>query len=238
MPREPYLCRHAISSRALPATRQTGYARHRTALAHLGHLFLHLLSLLDELLNVLLGRARAPRNPTRPARILQQLGVPALLDGHRGYHGLDPGELLVVYLDVPELCSETGDHAEQSGERAHLLYHLHLLQEVLERELAAHELLALGLGLRTVHLLFGLLDEREYIAHPEDAARHPVRVEVVELAHLLAFGGEFDRPPRYRDHGERDPAAGVAVELGQDHPVEVGVLLESLPPRRRSGPLP
>src|SRR5215212_4841374 len=110
MPREPYLYRHAISSRALPATRQTGYARHPTALAHLGHHLLHLLELLDELLNFLLGRTRAPRNPTRPARILQQLWVPALLDSHRGYHGLDSAELPIVYLDVLELFSQTRDH--------------------------------------------------------------------------------------------------------------------------------
>src|SRR5215213_757943 len=110
MPREPYLYRHAISSRTLPASRQTGYAWHPTALAHLGHHLLHLLELLDELLDVLLGRARAPRNPTRPARILQQLRVPAFLDGHRGYHGLDPAELPVVYLDVLELFSQARDH--------------------------------------------------------------------------------------------------------------------------------
>src|SRR3712207_5178841 len=114
MPREPYLYRHVISSRTLPATRQTGDARHPAALAHLGHHLLHLLELLDELLDVLLGRARAPRNPTRPARILQQLGVPALLDRHRGYHGLYPAELPVVYLHVPELLSKAGDHAEDA----------------------------------------------------------------------------------------------------------------------------
>src|SRR5215208_7694397 len=211
MPRESYLNRHVISSRTLPATRQTGYARHPAALAHLGHHLLHLLELLDKLLDILLGRARAPRNPTRPARVLQQLGVPALLDGHRGYHGLDPGKLPVVYLDVLELFAQARDHAEQTGERTHLLYHLHLLQEILEGEFPAHKLLALGLGLRAVHLLFCLLDEREDVAHPEDAPRHPIGVEVVELAHLLAFGGEFDRPVRHGDHGERDPATGVAV---------------------------
>src|SRR5215210_5676320 len=97
----------------LPAPRQTGDAGHPAALAHLGHHLLHLLELLYELLDVLLGRARAPRNPTRPARILQQLGVPALLDGHGGYHGLDPAELPVVYLDVLELFSKARDHTEQ-----------------------------------------------------------------------------------------------------------------------------
>src|SRR5215216_4638124 len=112
MPREPYLYRHAISSRTLPATRQTGYAWHPAALAHLGHHLLHLLELLDELLDVLLGRARAPRNPTRPARVLQQLGIPALLKCHRGYHGLDPAELPVIDLDVLELFAEARDHTE------------------------------------------------------------------------------------------------------------------------------
>src|SRR5215203_45950 len=230
VPRQPYLYRHTISSRTvtLPAARQAGNARHPAALAHLAHHLLHLVELLDELLDVLLGRARAPRNPTRPARVLQQLRVSALLHGHGGDHGLHPAELPVVYLDVLELLVEAGDHAEQPGERAHLLDHLHLLQKVLEGELAAHELLALRLGRGLVHLLLGLLDEREHVAHPQDAPRHPVRVEVVELAHLLALGGELDRPPRHGDDGERNPAPGVAVELGQDHPVEVGVLLKGL----------
>src|SRR5215212_10209219 len=94
----------------LPAPRQTWYARNTAALAHLGHQLLHLLELLDELLDILLGRARAPRNPTRPARVLQQFGVPALLHGHGGDHGLHPAELPVVYLDVLELFSQARDH--------------------------------------------------------------------------------------------------------------------------------
>src|SRR5215203_487377 len=230
VPRQPYLYRHTISSRTvtLPAARQAGNARHPAALAHLAHHLLHLVELFDELLDVLLGRARAPRNPTRPARVLQQLRVSALLHGHRGDHGLHPAELPVVYLDILELLVEAGDHAKKPGERAHLLDHLHLLQEVLEGELAAHELLALRLGLGLVHLLLGLLDEREHVTHPQDASSHPVGVEVVELAHLLALGGELDRPPRHRDDRKRGTTARVTVELGEDHTVEIGVLLKCL----------
>src|SRR5829696_1653061 len=228
MPREPYLYRHAISSRTLPATRQTGYAWHPAAFTHLGHHLLHLLELLDELLDVLLGGAGAPRNPTRPARVLQQLGVSTLLYGHGGDHGLYTSELPVVDLHVLQLLVQAWDHAKKSRERAHLLDHLHLLQEILEGELAAHELLALGFGLGLVHLLLGLLDEREHVAHPQDSSCHPVGIEIVELAHLLALGGELDRTPRHGDDRERRPATRVTVELCQDHPVEVGVLLEGL----------
>src|SRR5918992_814312 len=86
-----------------------------------------------------------------------------------------------------ELLAQAWDHAQEPRERAHLFEHLHLLEEVLEGELPAHEPPGVGLGLLAVHLLFGLLDEREDIPHPEDASRHAVRVEVVKLAHLLAL---------------------------------------------------
>ena len=47
-------------------------------------------------------------------------------------------------------------------------------------------------GLVAVEGLLGLLDQREHVAHAEDAGGHPVRVEDVEVVELLAVGGEHD----------------------------------------------
>jgi hypothetical protein len=74
----------------------------------------------------------------------------------------------------------------------------------------------------------GLLDERQHVAHAEDALRHPVGMEALEVAELLARGREQDRLAGDRLDRQRGAAAGVAVELGQHDAVElrdVGELL-------------
>src|ERR687895_62612 len=57
------------------------------------------------------------------------------------------------------------------------------------RQLAlAHALHDLGLQLFLLVLLdrlLGALDQRQHVAHPEDARGHPVGVEVLELVELL-----------------------------------------------------
>ena len=62
----------------------------------------------------------------------------------------------------------------------------------------------------------GLLDQREHVAHAEDAARHAVGMERLERVELLADAGEEDRQARDFLDRQRGAAACVAVELGQD----------------------
>ena len=86
--------------------------------------------------------------------------------------------LLDLLLHLPR----AGQHAEQVGDRAHLADRHHLLEEVLEGEaLAGGELAGHPLGLVGVEGLLGLLDEREHVAHAEDARGHPLGVEDVEV---------------------------------------------------------
>ena len=69
---------------------------------------------------------------------------------------------------------------------------------------------------------------REDVAHPEDAVRHAVRVEKVEVCETLSGGRERDRPTDdLLDRQCRSPA-GVSVELREDHAVEVERLVEGL----------
>ena len=67
--------------------------------------------------------------------------------------------------------------------------------------------------LALVHLALGLLDERHHVAHAEDPLGHPVRVEALEVAELLAGRGVEDRLAGDGLDRERGAAAGVAVEL-------------------------
>ena len=74
----------------------------------------------------------------------------------------------------------------------------------------------------------GLLDQREHVAHAEDAARHPVGVERLEVLELLAGPGEEDRLADHFLHRQRRATARVAVDLGEDDAVEPDGLVERL----------
>ena len=123
-----------------------------------------------------------------------------------------------------------GQHPQDLRHRAHLADLLHLLEEVVEGELAALAgQLGGGLGrLLGVEGLLGLLDQGEHVAHAEDARGHPVGVEDVEVGELLAVGGEHDRLAGDRRDRQRGTTAGVAVELGEHDAVEADAVEEGL----------
>jgi hypothetical protein len=83
-------------------------------------------------------------------------------------------------------------------------------------------------GLVGVERALGLLDQREHVAHAEDARGHPVGVEDVEVVELLAVAGEHHLAAGDLRHRERRAAAGVAVELGQHDAVEADAVEERL----------
>ncbi len=56
----------------------------------------------------------------------------------------------------------------------------------------------------------------------------PLGVELLELVELLAHADELDRLAGDGPDRQRGAAAGVAVELGQDHAVVVEGLVERL----------
>ena len=61
---------------------------------------------------------------------------------------------------------------------------------------------------------------------PEDAARHAVGVERLEVVELLARAREQDRLADDLLHRERRTTARVAVDLGEDHAGEPDGLVE------------
>ena len=148
---------------------------------------------------------------------------------HAADDGLHPVELAVVDRGERVLhLARAGQHAEQVADRTHLADGQHLLEEVLERQLARTDLGGGLLGLLGVEDLLGLLDEGQHVAHAEDAAGHPVGVEDVEVVELLACGREQDRDAGDLAHRQRGTAAGVAVQLGEDDAGESDTLAERL----------
>ena len=91
---------------------------------------------------------------------VDDLRVGALGGRHAADDRLDPVELLVVDVGQRVLhLPGAGQHAQQVADRAHLADRQHLLEEVLQRELAGADLRGGFLGLLGVEDLLGLLDE-------------------------------------------------------------------------------
>ena len=86
-----------------------------------------------------------------------------------------------------------------------------------------------------VDLGLDLLDERQHVAHAEDARGHAVGMEDVEVGVLLADADELDRAVDDRLDRERRAAAGVAVELRQHDAGDAEAVVELL--RRLHGVL-
>ena len=82
-----------------------------------------------------------------------------------------------------------------SFERSHLLDHPDLLEEVVEGEVALEHARGVFLGLLLVDDLLEVLHQADDVAHAEDAARHAVGAELLELVGRLADAGE-DGPAR------------------------------------------
>ena len=99
---------------------------------------------------------------------------------------------------------------------------------IIERKLVLAQLLGHLLRLFGVERLLRLFDERQDIAHAEDARSHAVRMERFERLELLAEADELDGHARHGLDGKRRAAARIAVELRHDDAVEAERLIEAL----------
>ena len=163
-----------------------------------------------------------------PATAVDDHRLGAFLGRHRPDDRLDRLEVVVVDAGALEFLGDAGHHAHQIADRAHLLELLHLFEEVVERELTLEQSGGGLLGLVGLERLLGLLDQGHDVAHPENAARHPIGVELLELVELLARRGERDRSPDDLLDRQRGATSCVAVELRHDHAVDAQRLVERL----------
>src|SRR5207342_3095324 len=166
-----------------------------TELAH--HLF-HLLELLEHLVDV--GRRGAgTTRDARAARAVEQVRIAAFLRRHRtddrdhARHFL-AGDLL---LEVLGHLADAGQLVHQATQAAHVLHLLELVAHVFQVEaLALGDLLGELRRLLLVDLLLDLLDQRQHVAHVEDAAGDAVGMEDIQAIGFLARADELDRLAR------------------------------------------
>ena len=188
------------------------------ALHHLHH-FLHLLELAEQLVHGL-DRHPGPGGNAALARSLDELRFAALLRGHGIDDAFDAAELLVVLqLRRVDLTHQLRRQlVDERSHAAHLLHLRDLLLEVLQVEaLALLHLLGDALGLVEINLGVRLLHQRQDVAHAEDASRHAIRVERLDAAQFLADTDKLDRLAGHVPHREGCAAAGISIELGEDH---------------------
>ena len=169
----------------------------------------------------------------------------ALLRRHRVDDRFDPQQLLVV--DLLALLLEllqrahAGQHAENLLERPHLADGPQLIAKVLEREIVEPNLLLELLRVFPRDGLFGLLDQREHVAHAEHARHDAVGVKRLEILQPLAAADKRDRHADDRDDRERGAAARVTIHLRQhdagdaDPAVELAGALDRVLPGHRVG---
>ena len=137
---------------------------------------------------------------------------------------------LLVEIALGDLVLHLGDagqHAHQPAHAAHVL-HLHeLLAQVVEVELALAHLLGDARGLLGVDRRGGLLDQRDDVAHAEDAVGDARGIEILQRVELFAGADQLDRLAGDRAHRQRRAAAAIAVDAGEHDAGEPDALVEA-----------
>ena len=158
---------------------------------------------------------------TALARAVDDVRIAALLRRHRVDQRLELAKLLFGPRSLGHLghLPHARQLAHQATHAAHLLELLELFAEVLEIEaLAFLDLLGELFGLALVDGTLGFLDQRQHVAHAEDARGHTIRMEGLEGIDLLADTHELDRTTGDVTHRQGGTATGITVGLGQHYP--------------------
>ena len=142
----------------------------------------------------------------------------------------DLDELVVVEVDAvrqsPGKHAAEGELVDEIFERSHLLDHRDLLEEVVQREFAGQHPRGVFLRLLLVDDFLEVLHQANDVAHTEDATRHAVGTELLELVHRFADAAEEDRCAGDLFDAECGAATGITIELRQDHASDVELVVE------------
>src|SRR5690349_15884087 len=131
----------------------------------------------------------------------------ALVCSHRVNDCFDTVDLLLVNFIRMLLQSrewtDAGQHAHQALQRSHLADLPQLIAKILEREsISGQSASGDFVGLLLVDRLLGALDQRQNVAHAENARHNAVRVERLERVVLLTYADELDGRSRDLTDGE------------------------------------
>ena len=175
-----------------PCRRGPGSDGH-LALPHLLHHLLHHLARLEQLVDLLHGRARAARDPLAAVAV-DHVRDRALARRHREHDRLDALQPALVDVErrrAAGRCPGIIFSTPCSGPiRRSIRCACRKSSKVnwpLRIRASIVGLLVLG------DRLLGALDQRQHVAHAEDPRRHAVGVEDLERVELLAGRGEHDR---------------------------------------------
>ena len=105
---------------------------------------------------------------------------------------------------------------------------IELSEQVVEIKAVRHDFFRHLLGFLLVELVLRILDQRQHVAHAQNAARHAVGVEYLQILELFAGAGKFDGLAGDCLDRQRRTASGVAVELGDDDARDLEQLVEAL----------
>src|SRR5919201_271947 len=232
------LNRIATATSSPPDLRKSGQLHARKLALKAFELLHHLPELrvlLEETVDVLHVRPAAPRNALPPAAI-DDLGPAALLGRQRRDDRVEPAQVGLLGVELLGSALEhlaERQHAEDLIEGTQLSHLPELIAEVLQRERVLAQLAQGLLGLLLIDGRLRLLDEREHVAHPEDARGHAVGMKWLQRVCLLADADVGDGPAGDVADGQRGAAARVAVELGENHRVDADGLIEAFRDRDR-----
>mmetsp|Transcript_7125 Transcript_7125/g.14853 ORF Transcript_7125/g.14853 Transcript_7125/m.14853 type:complete len:613 (-) Transcript_7125:9-1847(-) len=193
---------------------------------HPAHHSSHLLELGNELHGALERVSASCGDPPEPIPrrpvLDEKFGILFFFFGHGVDHVTAPRQarLHVVHFGGVRHARDAGNHLGDARKASHLADELRLREEVVEIEGRVLHLRGHALGVRVGHLRGGLLHEGHHVTHAEDASGHAVRVEGLEVLHLLARPDEFDGPPRDSPDGHGRTPPAVAVEFREDRPRE------------------
>src|SRR5579872_5662647 len=193
------------------------FALHRVAV-HFHHAA-HFVVLLEDFVDFLNGGAAATSDAFA-ALAVDQVVVVALGGGHGIDDGFGDFQAGLVDSRVFWQFGEGADfreHAHELFKRAHFANLLQLVAEILEGEFVV-----LQFALKFARLLFvdgflGFFDEREDVAHAEDARDDAIGMKLLDGVVFFADAREFYGRAGDFANGKRRTAARVAVELGENH---------------------
>ena len=164
-----------------------------------------------------------------PALAINDLGVAALSLGHRADHRKLAVEHCLVEVNTLQLLlnlAHARQHFHHTAHAAQLFNLPQLVGQIVHVEGALAHPLGDLLGLFVVDILRGLFDERNHVAHAENAARDTVRVEIFQPIQLFAGAEQLDRLACDSPHRKCGTATAIAVNAREHNASDANLLIK------------